>query len=76
MVYRKFSPRTVTPANHKREGHKYQRLKMLLSIQWLTNMGYRQAPISTALWMEGDTVPVLLTKRGAQLRLILFFKYT
>lgn len=74
MAYRKFSTRTTTQANHKSEGHEYQRSKMLLSIQWLTNTGYREALIPAAIWMEGDAVLVLLTKRRAQLRLCLFFR--
>lgn len=46
---------------------------MLLSVQWLTNTGYREAPTPAALWVEGHTVLVLLAKGRAQLRLCLFF---
>lgn len=68
MVYRKFSRRTITQVNPKRESPKNQGSKTLLSTQWLSNMGYRGALIPAALWMEGDTVLVLFTKRRAQFR--------
>lgn len=47
---------------------------MLRNVHWLTNRGYREAPASAALSMEGDTVLVLFTKGRVHLKLCFFFK--